>query len=213
MAGWINRFRGISRELLIFSTAYFVMGIAFSMMDSTFNNFLNERFALTGFQRSFLELPRELPGFLVVFVSALLSFLCSRRLGFVALLMGAVGALLIGFVSSSYAVMTLWLFLYSMGNHLLIPIASTIGLELAREGRAGQRLGQLNAVRNLAMVLGSFLVVLGFRYLGFSFQFVFLMVSIGLVISALLFYQWKPEPQKAVRAITFLTLDRSYRLY
>jgi predicted MFS family arabinose efflux permease len=213
MAGWINRFRGISRELLVFSTAYFVMGIAFSMMDSTFNNFLNERFALTGFQRSFLELPRELPGFLVVFVSALLSFLCSRRLGFVALLMGSIGALLIGFISSSYAIMILWLFLYSMGNHLLIPIASTIGMELAREGRAGQRLGQLNAVRNLAMVLGSFLVVLGFRYLGFSFQNVFLLVSVGLAVSALLFYQLKPEPQKAVQAKTFLTLHRSYRLY
>ena len=63
------------------------MGAAYSIFDATFNNFLDERFVLTGFQRAFLEVPRELPGFLVVFVSALLWFLCSRRLGAVALLL------------------------------------------------------------------------------------------------------------------------------
>ena len=108
--------------------------MAFSMFDATFNNFLNDKFALTGFQRSFLEFPRELPGFLVVFVSAALWFLCSRRLGMLAMIFGAVGAVLIGFASSSYGVMIVWLFIFSMGNHLFMPIASTIGMELAREG-------------------------------------------------------------------------------
>ena len=59
----------------MFAVASLTMGMAYSMIDATFNNFLNDRFALTGFQRSFLEFPRELPGFLVVFVSALLWFL------------------------------------------------------------------------------------------------------------------------------------------
>ena len=102
----------------------------------------SSKFALTGFQRSFLEFPRELPGFLVVFVSAALWFLCSRRLGVVAMIFGAVGAVLIGFASSSYGVMIVWLFIYSLGNHLFMPIASTIGMELAREGQDGRRLGQ-----------------------------------------------------------------------
>src|SRR5512147_1839686 len=97
---WFDRLRHASRELLIFGVASFVMGMAFSMMDATFNNFLNERYSLNGFQRSFLEFPRELPGFLVVFVSALLWFLCSRRLGVLSLLLGFAGTLLIGFVSS-----------------------------------------------------------------------------------------------------------------
>lgn len=211
MSAWTDRFRYASRDLLIFALASFTMGVAFSMMDASFNNFLNDTFALTGFQRSFLEFPRELPGFLVVFVSALLSFLCSRRLGVVALLLGAAGAVLIGFASSSYAMMTLWLFVYSLGNHLLIPVNTTIGLELAREGRAGQRLGQLNAIRNLAMVLGSFLVVLGFRYLRFSFQTVFLLVAVGLAVAALLLFQLKPQPEK--RSQTFLKLHKEYRLY
>ena len=74
---WIRR---IPRELLIFGMATFVLGIGSNIFDSTFNNFLDERYMITPFQRSFLEFPRELPGFLVVFVSAVLSFLCIRRL-------------------------------------------------------------------------------------------------------------------------------------
>src|SRR5512143_2376613 len=134
-----------SRELILFAAATLVLGMAFSIVDATFNNFLNNKFELTGFQRSFLEFPRELPGFLVVFVSAALWFFCSRRLSVVAMMLGAVGAVMMGFVSPGYGVMIVWLFLYSMGNHLFMPLSSTIGMELAHEGQDGRRLGQLNS--------------------------------------------------------------------
>ena len=88
-----TRIANASRELKVFAIASLTMGMAYSVIDSTFNNFLNDRFALSGFQRSFLELPRELPGLLVVFITALLWFLCSRRLGVLAMVLGAVGVL------------------------------------------------------------------------------------------------------------------------
>ena len=74
-----TRVSRVPRELRLFVGASLAMGAAYSIFDATFNNFLDERFVLTGFQRSFLEFPRELPGFLVVFVSAMLWFLCSRN--------------------------------------------------------------------------------------------------------------------------------------
>jgi predicted MFS family arabinose efflux permease len=181
------------------------------MIDSTFNNFLNANFALTGFQRSFLEFPRELPGFLVVFVSAALAFLCSRRLGVVAMLLSAAGAFLIGFASSSYAVMIAWLFIYSMGNHLFIPLASTIGMELAREGQDGRRLGQLNAIRNFAAIVGSFIVFLGFKFFGFTFQRTYGLAAALMVVGAVLLFAMTPEPVTEKRG--FLQLHKEYRLY
>ena len=75
------RISSMSRELKIFVLVSFVLSVSYSLVDSTFNNYLNERFQLTGFQRSFLELPREFPGVMVIFVSAMVWFLCSRRLG------------------------------------------------------------------------------------------------------------------------------------
>ena len=57
LAAISTRLAGASRELKLFAIASLAMGVAYSVIDSTFNNFLNERFALTGFQRSFLEVP------------------------------------------------------------------------------------------------------------------------------------------------------------
>jgi predicted MFS family arabinose efflux permease len=200
-----------SRELKIFAVASFTLGIAYSLFDAVFNNFLDDRFDLTGFQRSFLEFPRELPGFIVLFVSASLWFLCSRRLGAVSMLFSAVGALLIGFASSSYLVMVAWLFIYSLGSHTFMPLASTIGMELARHGRDGQRLGQLNAVRTVAAIGGSALVFVGFKYLGMTFQHTFLLAAVGfLIASALLFSMQRSQAKPAAK---FLKLHREYRLF
>jgi MFS family permease len=207
----LSRIKQSSRELILFATATLALGMAFSIVDATFNNFLNEKFALTGFQRSFLEFPRELPGFLVVFVSAALWFLCSRRMGVLTMILGGVGAALIGFASSSYGAMLAWLFIYSMGNHLFMPIASTIGMELAREGQDGRRLGQLNSIRNLAVIIGSFMVAMGFKYLNFTFQHTFAIAAILLGAAAVLLFMMKPEPVVEKRG--FLELHKEYRLF
>ncbi len=201
----------MSRELKLFVAASVMMGMAYSIYDSTFNNFVNERFTLTGFQRSLMELPRELPGVLVIFVSALLWFLCSRRLGVFALVLGAFGALLVGYFSSTYAALMLCLFVYSLGMHLFIPLTSSIGMELAHEGQTGRRLGQFNAVRNFATILGSFLVFLGFRFLGFTFKHTYVLTAIGLGAAAVLMFLMKPDVPKKPK--TFLKLHKEYRLY
>ena len=206
-----QRVSGMSRELKLFAAASLIMGMAYSMFDAVFNNFLNERFTLTGFERSFLEFPRELPGFLVVFLSAMLWFLCSRRLGAVSLALGAVGALLIGYFSTSYAMMVIWLFIYSSGQHLYMPVAATIGMELAREGKTGQRLGQLNAIRNLAAIMGSLVVMLGFRYLGLRFEHVFTFGAVGLGLAAILLFSMKRNQVQSAR--THLTLHKEYKLF
>jgi predicted MFS family arabinose efflux permease len=207
----LARLRRTPRELILFAIAALAMGASYSMYDSSFNNFLNESFALTPFQRSFLEVPRELPGVLVVFVSAALWFLSSRRLGVVCMLMGAVGAVFIGFASSSYALMVVWLFIYSMGQHLFMPLSPTIGMELANPGQTGRRLGQLNALRNAAVITGGIIVALGFRYLNFQFEHVFVLTAGGLVLAALMMFLMTPTPPN--RAKSYLQLHREYNLY
>jgi MFS family permease len=152
----IRRVFESSRDLKLFLVASFGIGMAGSIIDATLNNFLNYRFVLTGFQRSFLELPRELPGLLVVVVSAMLAFLCSRRLGALSMVFCLLGAVLMGAFSKTYRLIMVWLFMYSLGQHLFIPVASTIGMELAANRKVGRRLGQLNSIRNFSAVIGIF---------------------------------------------------------
>jgi MFS family permease len=185
--------------------------MAASLVDSTLNNFLNDTFSLSGFQRSFLEFPRELPGVITLFISAALWFLGSRRLGATAMLLAAVGIFLIGFTASSYTTMVVFLFIYSLGNHLFMPVATTVGMELAANGRTGRRLGQLNAIRNAATIVGSFIIFLGFKFLNFNYQTSFTIAAVVFIIAAVLMFMMQPKRSAAPRA--FLKLKREYTLF
>ncbi len=85
------------RDLQLFLAATFIFGFSQSIVDSTFNNFLNETFFINNLQRGLLELPRELPGLLTIVVSAILFFLCSRRQAALSNILCAIGILFIGF--------------------------------------------------------------------------------------------------------------------
>ena len=205
------RITNLPRELLLFLVASFAVGMAGSLVDSSLNNFLNDTFTLNGFQRSFLEFPREFPGVIVLFVSAALWFLGSRRLGGFAMLLAALGIFLIGFSSSSYLLTVVFLFIYSNGNHLFMPVATTVGMELAANGRTGRRLGQLNAIRNLAVIAGSFIVFIGFKYLRFTYQHSFTIAAFVFILAAVLMFMMKPERSAPPRS--FLKLRREYSLF
>ena len=51
--------RRLPRELWLYAAATVFFGMASSIFDSTFNNFLDDRFMLSGFERSVLEFPRD----------------------------------------------------------------------------------------------------------------------------------------------------------
>jgi len=207
------RISQISRELILFTIATFAVGMATSLVDSTLNNFLNDTFSLTPFQRSFLELPRELPGLIVVFVSASLWFLGSRKLGALSLLLGGAGIFLIGFASKTYSIMVMFLFIFSLGQHLFMPVASTVGMELASEGRPGQRLGQMNAVRNLAAIVGSAVVFVGFKYLKFNYEHTFTIAAVCFIVGMVVMAMMTPSKVRNAGSRHFLKLRKEYSLF
>jgi len=127
------------------------------------------------------------------------------------MLLCAAGSLLMGYFSSTYTIMVLCLFVYSLGQHIFLPISSSIGMELAREGRTGRRLGQINSLTNLATVLGSFLIFIGFRFLGLDFKNTFALAAVGFALAALMLYAMRTKKIQQPRF--YLKLRREYRLY
>jgi predicted MFS family arabinose efflux permease len=172
------------RDLVLFFCVTALAGFSQSIVDSVLNNFLSETFRIGSSQRTILELPRELPGFLVVFISGAFFFLCSRRLASLSNVIEFVGLVLIALFSRSFPVMLGWLFIYSMGQHIFMPLSSAIGMELAEGNRPGRRLGQFQSVGNLFSILGSFAVLIGFSFLHLSFKLSFLIAATGFLIAA-----------------------------
>jgi len=172
---------------------------------------LNETFFITDFQRGFLELPREMPGFLVIFISALLFFLCSRRQAFVANLLCAFGILLIGLGSPGFSIMLIWLFIFSVGQHLFIPMNQSIGMELAADGKTGRRLGQFSAVANMSAILGSLAIFFGFKYFNLNFRVSYAVAFLAfLTVAILIFMMQKDRPYSAK---TKFKLRKEYKLF
>ena len=206
-----DKINGLPRDFRLFLAATFVFGFAQSIVDSTFNNFLNETFFITDFQRGFLELPREMPGFLVIFISALLFFLCSRRQAFVANLLCAFGILLIGLGSPGFSIMLVWLFIFSVGQHLFIPMNQSIGMELATDGQTGKRLGQFSALANVSAILGALAIFFGFKYLNLNFRVSYVVAFLAfLTVAILIFMMQKDRPYAAK---TKFKLRKEYKLF
>ncbi|HPK53234.1 MAG TPA: MFS transporter [Smithellaceae bacterium] len=189
----------------------FVFGFSQSIVEATFNNFLSETFVISDMQRGLLEFPRELPGFLVVFVSAVLFFLCSRRLAALANLLCAFGILFIGFYSPSFSVMLIWLFIFSIGQHLFLPTNQSIGMELARDGKTGKRLGQLSGIANLSAIIGSLAILIGFKYCNLNFQLSYVAACLGFLTVAILIFLMKKNQPSAAK--TKFYLKKEYGLF
>jgi MFS family permease len=206
-----NRLLSLPRDLQLFLAAMFVFGFSQSIVDATFNNYLSEAFSISDFQRGVLELPRELPGFLVVFVSALLSFLCSRRLAALANLLCACGILLIGLYSPDFSIMLIWLFIFSIGQHLFIPTNQSIGMELAQDGKTGKRLGQLSGIANVSAIIGSLSILIGFKYFNLGFKISYIVAFLGFLTVALLIFLM--QKNKPLPAKTKFKLKKEYSLF
>ncbi len=204
-------FTSTNRDLGLFIGAVAFAGFAESIYNAVFNNFLSDTFAISSLDRTILELPRESGGLLVIFMSALLFFLPNRRLAVAATLLGSLGLVLMALFSFTFHWMFAWLFLFSLGQHMFMPLYSAIGMELAKEGATGRRLGQLNSLRNIAIIGGSFFVFIGFRYFDLTFKKAFFIAAFCYMAAAVLLGSM--HPGTAHPAKLHLKLHKRYGLY
>jgi predicted MFS family arabinose efflux permease len=164
--------RQVSPEtvLKIFLVATAFVGLAGGFSDSILANYFKDAYAVNAAQRGFIELPRELPGVLSLLFLAWLSAFGNLRNAVLAQLLGAVGLVVLGLFRPSYAVMLLFLFIFSTGVHMFIPLGDSIGLSLAQRMNMGRVMGRINSVRMAFLMISGVLTFVGFRFGWFSFE-------------------------------------------
>lgn len=200
-----------NRDLTLFLIASACIGISQSIDSAVFNNYLNDVFHITVSQRTLLEFPREFPGFIVVFVSGLLLFLGDTRVAALANVFAAVGMASMGFLSGNFAVMVVWMTVYSMGQHLFMPVSSSIGMSLASSGNMGKVLGKINGLNTAAFLVTSLLTAAIFRYVKVNYRVAFLVGSVAFIASAVLIFMMTPQ-KRGIRKERFI-LRKEYRLF
>lgn len=201
------------RDFILFLLASALLGISQSVDNSFINNFFNDTFHLAVTQRTMLEIPREFPGFAVVFVSTILLFLGDVRLAALANVLAAFGMFGLGFFSSGMGLMVTWLLIYSLGQHLFIPLSNSIAMSLADEGNMGKRLGQINAANTLAFLLANLSFALIFKVIEVNYRVAFLVGALAFLAASLLILKMTPHsPQKQKKGFKLL-VRKEYRLF
>lgn len=186
------------RDFVLFLLASAVLGITQSVDTSFFNNFLSDNYHLTITQRTFLEIPREFPGFAVVFVTGLLFAFGDVRTAAVANLLGGLGALGLAYWSPEYLPMIGWLTVYSMGQHLFMPMSNSIGMNLAADGQMGRRLGQINSVNTAVFLVTSLATAFLFKFIKIDYHLAFSFSAAAFFLSAALILGMTPHTGKRI---------------
>lgn len=157
-----------ARKLFLF--AFFLFALANGLSGSIISNYFKDVFAVDSVQRGLLEIPRELPGVVGVFVIAALPSLGNLSLSLLGFGLYCVGLLVLGLFSPGYFVMQLFVFTYSLGDHMVMPLRDAIAMDLADEGKTGAFLGRYRGWMTFGSMLASALVFLGFRSGFFYFR-------------------------------------------
>lgn len=146
-------------NLALFLVGISLLSAAGGMFDTAFNNFVKDVYQLNADQRGVLEFPRELPGFLTAFLIAGMVFLSETRIAAVAALATGLGMLGLAYEGGSWTSMLVVLTIWSIGAHVIMPVRSTIGMDLAKDlASRGRRLGQISGVAVTASIAGYGLV-------------------------------------------------------
>lgn len=200
------------RNLALFFAGVAAVGVSSGIFDTSFNNFLSDTYHLQAAARGVVEFPRELPGFLVAGLSGAPFFLPEHRLTVVAMAVLAIGLFGLAYLAPTYALMLLFMFLYSAGQHLFLPLQNALGLAMAREGRPGERLGQVASLSTAAAVLGSGVVWIGSEYLHLTYRGLFAVAGTAGLLAVLLFLGLQ-APDGISRERPRLVVKRRYGIY
>jgi len=210
----LDRWRKADPAFKAFLLGVFFLGINAGVISSAFNNYLNDSFSLTSRQRGFLEFPRELPGFLVIFMAGLLAALPVRKWAIITSLLTAVGVAGLGFLSPGYSSMLVWMLLWSAGSHLFMTVESVMGLRFAKEGGQGRRLGQISGMTNFAAIAGAGSVWILAKAAGPAlYKAAFLLAALASLASAFLFARIPSGGGEAAPGGKRFVFRRRYKWY
>ncbi len=199
----------MERNKKLFAFLVILVG-ATSTVDAFLSNYFYEVYNADSVIRGFLEFPRELPGIVQMFLVGALAFLGNTKKAMLSQLLVGIGFLALGLVTPPFALMCVFLFIFSLGVHLYMPLHDAISVELADEGQSGKYLGEMNSLKVTSTLVMTIFVYFGFRYGFLDFNspiLIFILFGIiGLITFVGFYYLSK---QKEIKVLDEKYSDKS----
>jgi predicted MFS family arabinose efflux permease len=204
------------RGFALISGATVAVGFSMAAQQNIVSNYFENSLGLSGSQFGYITAIREIPGFLLIFLTALF-----YRLSLPHLTAGALALLAIGYgffgVSWSFWSVTPWVIISSMGYHTWLQTQAALGMSLTTENKSGGILGRLAAINQGGALVAMTFVLIVFHYDWLDYKQTFVVCG-ALALLAALFIARFPhmhngELQERASRRDRMVLRREYRLY
>jgi predicted MFS family arabinose efflux permease len=170
------------RSLIFLGLAVAGVGFTMAIQMGLNTNFLVQEIGVSAFQQGLLEAFRESCGVFALLVLAALAGFAEPLVGGAMLLLLAGGLAAYAFVHEYVWVVVLSL-VWSQGLHVWMPLPNSMALALAEPGRAGHRLGQMQAAGAAGFGLG-LAMAYGLTWLGVTMRPMYLMAGVAAILAA-----------------------------
>jgi MFS family permease len=191
LAAWREIYRPeikIGRYLSVLA----LWGISYGFYRGIQDNYLAQVVGITNFERGIVEFFREIPGLLVVLILAWMYKFTATRIFKISIAVAAAGTAGLLLSGTGKVIVVVFMVLFSFGEHIIMPVRTTLSLSMARPEKAGASLGIISMIGNIGNIAG-FLVVTGlfilFGRLGFSridlipFKIIFAVSTVLMVLA------------------------------
>jgi len=212
-----------------FLSALILSGISIGLYKGVQDNFFAEIVHIDAFGRGIAEFFRELPGLFIILILAWMYRFSENRIfkiGLAFMMSGLVGLVLAGLLPEEFfpkmsgkSLVICLMVLFSTGEHIIMPVRSSISLNLARENKGGASLGITSALGYCGNILGFMIVAVLFFVLARSglskfsqFKIVFA-ASVFLMFAALLVSAAMRDSGQKVRRRRFYFAKKFYTFY
>ncbi len=176
------------KNLILALLATLFFGAAAGIFTATLNNYLVDIHDMEAEGRGWLEFPREMPGFFIMFVAGgLLTLMRETQMAALAMLATAAGAVGLGFLAPTTALVVVWVVIWSLGDHVIFAVEGPIGLKLAKMGGEGKRLGQFGGARNLGVITGVGIIFLLAKFFGDQYGLFYAIAGGSALIAGVLY--------------------------
>ncbi|WP_432409627.1 MFS transporter [Wukongibacter sp. M2B1] len=209
----------LSKVQLIYFAIIALTALGLGFSHNVVSNYFKDAYQITAYQRGIIEFPRELPGVLVIFIIAILSSFSDIRIAMLAQLLSIIGIGVLGFITPSFTIMLIFIFINSCGMHMFMPVQDSIGISLIKDDNIGKRMGQYKGVATTFTMVSGILVFIGFRTGFFSFtaktKWIFIISAFILVLVLILLFiieRLIGQPIKSNKKINFI-FRKEYKYY
>ncbi len=206
----------LGRGYILLAAMSAAFGLAMNTSQAVTTNYFESILHFTGPQFGYMTAIREVPGFLLIFITALLYRMSQQRLTALALV--ALGVGLAGFVlATDFWTVIPWIVISSVGFHTVLQTQYSLGMSLVEETKSGRVLGRMAGVVQAGALVGTAAVLLVFLKWPDAYHEVYLVCGFIALLGAAAIVGFphlhEGKPLAAQMPRQRLVLTRDYRYY